>query len=321
MEVRVLNYGGIITDIFVPDRNGKLENVVLGFESLENYRHNNDPYFGALIGRYANRIGKATFQMGGKRYQLFANNNGNTLHGGRKGFDKVVWNVKQVSDSILILTYFSLDGEEGFPGNLWIEVMLSLDEYNTLTFNYKATTDQATYVSFTSHSYFNLTAGKSPTITNHEIKILAEKITEVDKEGIPTGQLLEVTDSPFNFLKMKTIGTDLGRVPGGYDHNYVLVKTNGNEQGKAELAAEVCDPLTGRVMRLYTTEPGLQFYSGNFLDGSIKGKDGQAYVKHSGFCLEPQHFPDSPNQPHFPNTILQPGETYLQTSVLEFSVR
>lgn len=321
MEVRILNYGGTITDIIVPDRNGSLENVVLGFASLEGYRGKNNPYFGALIGRYANRIGKAAFQIGTERYTLSANNNGNTLHGGLKGFDKVIWKVKSVSDSSLLLTYHSSDGEEGFPGNLDVEVLLTLGHDNTLTFEYKATTDKATPVSLTSHSYFNLSAGKSATIEKHELQILAEKITEVDDLLIPTGQFMEVFETPFNFLERKAIGADLDSVEGGYDHNFVLIEAKGKETGLAGHAAELYDPLSGRVMRLYTTEPGLQFYSGNFLDGTITGKNGQVYVKHAGLCLEPQRFPDSPNQPHFPNTILQPGETYRQTSVLEFSVR
>jgi aldose 1-epimerase len=281
----------------------------------------NNPYFGALIGRYANRIGKATFQIGTERYQLSANNNGNTLHGGVKGFDQVIWKVKSVSDSSLLFTYHSRDGEEGFPGNLDAEVLLTLGHNNTLTFEYKATTDKATPVSLTSHSYFNLSAGKSATIEKHELQILAEKITEVDATLIPTGQFMEVFETPFNFLEMKAIGADLDSVRGGYDHNFVLIEAHGKETGLAGHAAELYDALSGRVMRLYTTEPGLQFYSGNFLDGTITGKNGQIYVKHAGLCLEPQRFPDSPNQPHFPNTILQPGETYRQTSVLEFSVR
>lgn len=322
MEVRVLNYGGTITDIIVPDRKGNVENVVLGFGSPEGYRGKNNPYFGALIGRYANRIGKAAFQIGTERYQLSANNNGNTLHGGLNGFDKVIWKVKSVSDRSLLLTYHSADGEEGFPGNLDAEVLLTLGHLNTLTFEYKATTDKATPVSLTSHSYFNLSAGKSAAIEQHELQILAEKITEVDDLLIPTGQFREVFETPFNFLEMKPIGADLGSVPGGYDHNFVLlIEAAGKEKGLSGHAAELYDPLSGRVMRLYTTEPGLQFYSGNFLDGTITGKNGHVYVKHAGLCLEPQRFPDSPNQPHFPNTILLPGETYRQTSVLEFSIR
>jgi aldose 1-epimerase len=207
MEVRILNYGGTITDIIVPDRSGNFENVVLGFATLEGYRGKNNPYFGALIGRYANRIGKAAFQIGEERYPLSANNNGNTLHGGMKGFDKVIWNVKSVSDSSLLLTYHSADGGRGLSGKPDVEVLLTLGHNNTLTFEYKATTDKATPVSLTSHSYFNLSAGKSATIEKHELQILAEKITEVDDLLIPTGQFIEVFETPFNFLEMKTIGT------------------------------------------------------------------------------------------------------------------
>lgn len=319
MQVSVLNYGGTITEINVPDRNGNFENVVLSFPNLTGYLGDNNPYFGALIGRYANRIGKATFQLDGKTYTLPPNNNGNTLHGGDKGFDKVVWDVKIESDSSLRMTYDSPDGEEGFPGNLHVEVVFTLNETNALTLDYSATADQATPVNLTSHAYFNLSAGKSSTILDHELQLFAERITAVNDSLIPTGEFMEVFETPFDFLKAKSIGRDIQNVPGGYDHNFVLFEAK--ETGLAGPAAILYDPLSGREMKLYTSEPGLQFYSGNFLDGTITGKSGQVYVKHSGLCLEPQHFPDSPNQPHFPNTILKPGETYYQTSRFEFSVR
>lgn len=319
MQVSVLNYGGTITEVIVPDRKGNFENVVLGFPTLEGYLSENNPYFGALIGRYANRIGKATFQLNDQLYTLAPNNNGNTLHGGNKGFDKVVWDVKIESDSSMRLTYDSPDGEEGFPGNLHVEVVFTLSETNALTLDYTATADKATPVNLTSHAYFNLAAGKSPTILDHELQLFAERITAVNDSLIPTGEYLEVFETPFDFLEAKKIGRDIQNVPGGYDHNFVLFEAK--ETGLAGPAAILYDPLSGREMKLFTSEPGLQFYSGNFLDGTITGKNGQVYVKHAGLCLEPQHFPDSPNQPHFPNTILKPGETYYQTSRFEFSVR
>ena len=319
MQVSVLNYGGTITEVIVPDRKGNFENVVLGFPTLEGYLSENNPYFGALIGRYANRIGKATFQLNDQLYTLAPNNNGNTLHGGNKGFDKVVWDVKIESDSSMRLTYDSPDGEEGFPGNLHVEVVFTLSETNALTLDYTATADKATPVNLTSHAYFNLAAGKSPTILDHELKLFAERITAVNDSLIPTGEYLEVFETPFDFLEAKKIGRDIQNVPGGYDHNFVLFEAK--ETGLAGPAAILYDSLSGREMKLFTSEPGLQFYSGNFLDGTITGKNGQVYVKHAGLCLEPQHFPDSPNQPHFPNTILKPGETYYQTSRFEFSVR
>lgn len=319
MQVSVLNYGGTITEIIVPDRNGNFENVVLSFPTLTGYLGDNNPYFGALIGRYANRIGKATFQLNEQQYTLAPNNNGNTLHGGKKGFDKVVWNVKLESDSSLRMTYDSPDGEEGFPGNLHVEVVFTLSEANALTLDYTATTDQATPVNLTSHAYFNLSAGKSSTILDHELQLFAERITAVNDSLIPTGEFMEVFETPFDFLEAKSIGRDIQNVPGGYDHNFVLFEAK--ETGLAGPAAILYDPLSGREMKLFTSEPGLQFYSGNFLDGTITGKNGQVYIKHSGLCLEPQHFPDSPNQPHFPSTILKPGETYYQTSRFEFSTR
>lgn len=319
MQVSVLNYGGTITELVVPDRNGNFENVVLGFPTLEGYRGENNPYFGALIGRYANRISKATFNLDGQQYILAPNNNGNTLHGGNKGFDKVVWDVKIESDSSLRMVYDSPDGEEGFPGNLHVEVVFSLSNTNALTLDYTATTDEATPVNLTSHAYFNLSAGKSQTILEHELQLFAERITAVNDSLIPTGEFMEVFETPFDFLEPKAIGRDIQQVSGGYDHNFVLFEAK--ETGLAGPAAILYDPLSGREMKLFTSEPGLQFYSGNFLDGTITGKSGQVYVKHAGLCLEPQHFPDSPNQPHFPSTILKPGETYYQTSRFEFRVR
>lgn len=317
MMVKVLNYGGTITDIIVPDRNGIFENVVLGFDNLEGYLQATNPYFGCLIGRYANRIANAQFSFNGQTYKLAANNNGHSLHGGIKGFDKVIWEVQAVSDSSLRLTYRSPDGEEGYPGNLEVNVLLSLTSDNALILDYTASTDKPTPVNLTSHSYFNLSAGKAPTILDHELFIRAETITAVTGELIPTGKLESIRQSAFDFNKARRIGEGIGSIPGGYDHNYVITPS----ENLGNPAAELYDPLSGRVLSLYTTEPGIQFYSGNFLDGSLKGRGGQVYPKHAGLCLEPQHFPDSPNQPAFPNTILNPGETYRQTSIYKFSVR
>lgn len=318
MQVSILNYGGTITEILVPDKDENFDNIVLGFSTLEDFRDNNSPYFGALMGRYANRIGNATFRVGDVHYKLQANNNGNTLHGGNKGFDKVLWKVKTVSDNSVKLIYDSPDGEEGFPGNLHVEVLFTVGVENTLTLEYTATTDKATPVNLTSHPYFNLSAGKNPTILDHVLQIQAEQLTEVDSNSIPTGKFLSVSETPFDFRAPKRIGADIMDVAPGYDHNFVLPVVT---EPLTQPAAELYDPLSGRVMRLFTTEPGLQFYTANFLDGSITGKNGHVYVKHAGLCLEPQHFPDSPNKPHFPNTILQPGETYHQTSRFEFLVR
>lgn len=319
MRVSVLNYGGTITEIVVPDRNGNLENVVLGFSTPEDFQRKKNPYFGAIIGRYANRIGHATFRIDNIDYKLPDNNNGNTLHGGHRGFDKVLWTVKPESERSLRLIYDSPDGEEGFPGNLHVEVLLTLRAENTLTLDYTATTDKATPVNLTSHPYFNLSAGKNPTILDHVLQIHAEQLTEVDGNAIPTGKFIDVIETPFDFRTPKRVVTDIDRVPGGFDHNFVLSTSYGSWHENS--AAELYDPLSGRVMRLYTTEPGLQFYSANFLDGAITGKNDHVYVKHAGLCLEPQHFPDSPNQPHFPNTILRPDETYYQTSRFEFTFR
>jgi aldose 1-epimerase len=317
MMVKVLSYGGTITDIIVPDRNGIFENVVLGFDKLEGYRQQANPYFGCLVGRYANRLANAQFSLNGQTYTLAANNNGHSLHGGNKGFDKVIWEVQVVSDSSVLLTYRSPDGEEGYPGNLEVKVLLSLTSDNALILDYTASTDKPTPVNLTSHSYFNLSAGKAPTILDHELFIRAKTITAVTGELIPTGRLENIRQSSFDFNVPKRIGADIGNIPGGYDHNYVITPP----EDLSEPAAELYDPLSGRVLTLYTTEPGIQFYSGNFLDGTLTGRGGQIYRKHAGLCLEPQHFPDSPNQPSFPGTILNPGETYRQTSIYRFSVR
>jgi aldose 1-epimerase len=317
MIVKVINYGGTITDIIVPDRDNQFTNVVLGFSSLEGYLQEGNPYFGSTVGRYANRIAGATFSLNGERYQLAPNNFGNSLHGGIRGFDKVFWDIKILSDSSLALHYTSPDGEEGFPGTLTVELILSLGEDNTLTFTYSAATDKPTPVNLTNHSYFNLSGGKDSTMLNHELTIKANRITVVNDQLLPTGELLPVSGTPFDFSTSKRIGNDLGQVAGGYDHNYIL---NKNEKELVS-AALLYDPSSGRQLELFTTEPGVQFYSGNFLDGTLTHVQGKSYQKHAGLCLEPQHFPDSPNQPTFPNTIVLPGQTYSQISVFKFSVR
>ena len=318
MQVSVINYGGTITKIITADKNGTMGDVVAGFESLDGYLQKNDPYFGSLVGRYANRIAGAKFTLDGKQYTLAANNYGNSLHGGNKGFDKVYWSISKLGDSSLKLTYQSKDGEEGYPGNLSVDVIYSLTSGNSLKIEYNATTDKPTPVNLTNHSYFNLSAGKDSTILNHHLQINADKFTPVNDQLIPTGELSDLKGGPMDFNTEKQIGKDIAQVKGGYDHNWVLNK-NGNALDKI---ASLYDPGSGRLMEVYTTEPGLQFYSGNFLDGTLKNtKGGAKYVLHGALCLETQHFPNSPNQPNFPSTILKPSETYHQTTAYKFSVR
>lgn len=318
MTVSIINYGATVTAIMVPDKNGQMGDVVLGYDSLSGYTQKGSPYFGAVVGRYGNRIAKGKFTLDGKTYTLATNNNGNSLHGGLKGFDKVVWNAQQQGDNALTLTYDSKDGEEGYPGNLHAQVVYSLTDDNGLKIDYTATTDKATPINLTNHSYFNLSAGKATTIEDHELMLNADKYTAVNDNLIPTGQNPSVKGTPMDFTIAKKIGKDLPMVKGGYDHNYVLNK-KGNE---LSLAATVHDPSSGRLMEVYTTQPGVQFYSGNFLDGTLKDtKNGASYIKHAALCLETQHFPDSPNQPSFPSTILKPGETYHYTTIYKFSTK
>ncbi len=317
MVVKVIDYGGTITDIIVPDRKGAFGNVVLGFNSLEGYLRSDNPYMGATIGRYANRIAKGAFQLDGKEYQVTKNNNGHCLHGGNKGFDQVYWQIKILSDSSLLMTYRSVDGEEGFPGNVDVQVIMTVGSDNTVRLDYEAVSDQPTPVNMTNHSYFNLSAGKQETILDHELIIHGDQYTPSNEDLIPTGEIRTVKGTAFDFTRSKVIGKEISDVPGGYDHNFVL----NDADDKLILAAELFDPASGRKLGLFTTEPGLQFYSGNFLDGSITGNNGRNYIRHGGLCLEPQHFPDSPNQSSFPNTILRPGQVYRQTSVFKFSVQ
>ena len=323
IQVSILNYGGTITKILVPGKDGKMGDVVLGFESFDGYRQKTNPYMGALVGRYANRIGSAKFTLDGKLYKLAANNFGNSLHGGTVGFDKVIWAVTKIGDSSLKLAYQSKDGEEGYPGNLSAEVIYTLTSDNSLKIDYAATTDKATPVNLTNHSYFNLSAGKDSTVLGHVVQLNADKYTPVNNQLIPTGQISDVKGTPLDFTTAKAIGKDIGSVKGGYDHNWVLNKKGTNPDSyRDQQAATVYDPKSGRFMEVFTTQPGIQFYTGNFLDGSLmQTVGGQKYVQHAGLCLETQHYPDSPNQPSFPSSILKPGETYRQTTVYKFSVK
>jgi len=318
MVVKILNYGGTVTDIITPDKNGKMGDVVLGYDSLAGYLQTGNPYFGCLVGRYGNRIANAKFTLDGKEYTLAANNGPNTLHGGLKGFDKVIWIVKLFNDSSLLLSYSSKDGEEGYPGNLSVDVMYSLSDDNGLKIDYAAVTDKATPVNLTNHCYFNLSAGADSTILDHELMLKADKYTPVNATLIPIGKIDDVKGTPMDFTTSKKIGKDLAAVTGGYDHNWV-VNRSGND---LELIASVYHAGSGRHMEVFTTQPGIQFYTGNFLDGTLKNtREGMKYVKHAALCLETQHFPDSPNQSSFPNTILKPGETYHETTVYKFSIK
>ncbi|WP_026354710.1 aldose epimerase family protein [Massilia niastensis] len=318
MVVKIIDFGGVITELHAPDREGRFADVVLGFDTLEPYR-GDSPYFGALIGRYGNRIGKGRFTLDGKAFQLPTNNGNNHLHGGPAGFDKVRWNAAIDGDS-LRLSYRSVDGEQGYPGNLDATVVYTLTDDNELVVRFHAVSDRPTPVNLTQHSYFNL-AGEGD-ILGHELSIDADAFVPIDAESIPLGALAQVAGTPFDFRTPRPIGERIGQPDKqlrhglGYDHNFALNKPNGKTMTRA---ARVVEPGSGRVLELYTEEPGVQFYSGNFLDGTLKGK-GRSYAHRSGFCLEPQHFPDSPNQPQFPNTILRPGEVYQTVSRFRFSV-
>lgn len=325
MEARITNYGGIVVSLVVPDRNGKGADVVLGFDSLASYI-NDSPYFGSLVGRYGNRIGKGTFELNGTKYMLAINNGANHLHGGVKGFDKVVWSVDEQQSKpgkSLVLTYLSKDGEEGYPGNLSVKVVYSLTDSNELKIEYSATTDKPTVVNLTHHSYFNLAGAGNGNILDHELLIDADRFTPVDWGLIPTGELKSVKRTPMDFTVATAIGARINepydqlKNGGGYDHNWVLNKA-ANAFG---LAARVYEKTSGRVMEVLTTEPGVQFYSGNFLIGTHIGKGNKKYDHRYGFCLETQHFPDSPNKPQFPTTTLNPGQTLTSTTVYRFSTK
>lgn len=308
-EVSVTSYGGAITSLKTPDRNGHFGDIVLGFETLAEYV-GNPRYFGALIGRHANRIARGRFSLNGVEYQLPCNNGANHLHGGFRGFDKREWTVRE-DDNALHLTYFSKDGEEGYPGDLTAFVDYTLRD-NELRIDYRATTDRDTIVNLTNHSYFNLRG--AGTILDHELTLNADHFTPVCSDLIPTGEIKAVAGTAWDFRTGKAIGSDLDAA-GGYDHNFVL----NDWDGTLRLAARLHDATTGRMLEILTTEPGIQFYSGNFLDGSFTGKNGFVYEKYTGLCLEPQHFPDAPNHPNFPSTTLRAGEEYKHTSIYRFS--
>ncbi|NND33229.1 MAG: galactose mutarotase [Saprospiraceae bacterium] len=327
MTVTITNYGGIIVSILTPDRDGNFDDVTLGFDSLADYVEHN-PFFGALVGRYGNRIGNASFKIDNIIYEVAANNNGNHLHGGIRGFDKYLWDAEIINQSgadALQLSRRSPDMEEGYPGNLDVTVVYSLDDSNQLSIEYTATSDKKTICNLTNHAYFNLAGQGNGTIENHEIMINANHYTPVDEGLIPTGEIATVESTPFDFRTAKSIGDQINsdhpqmKIGSGYDHNFVLNHQPGS--GTIQLAAEVYEPTTGRVMKTFTSEPGVQFYTGNFMSGNVVGKGGKTYQRRGGFCLETQHFPDSPNKPEFPSTLLAPGQTYHSTTAYQFSAR
>jgi aldose 1-epimerase len=325
LQATITNYGAIVTSLRTPDRNGQMTDVVLGFDSIDGYLKTH-PYFGAVVGRYGNRIAKGRFTLNGKEYQLATNNGPNALHGGIRGFDKRVWTARDVSkDGVpaLELTYASRDKEEGYPGNLTAKVTYSVTDNNELRLDYEATTDQDTILNLTNHSYFNLKGQGEGDILDHQIQIHADRFTPVDETLIPTGELKPVEGTAFDFRQPAAIGARIGQkdeqlIRGkGYDHNFVL---NG-PQGELSPAVRVTEPATGRVMEVLTTQPGVQFYTGNFLDGTLTGKGGKRYDFRYGFCLETQHFPDSPNKPQFPSVVLKPDETFRSTTIYRFSAK
>lgn len=318
-KVKITNYGGTVTSWVTKDKAGNMSDVVMGYDSLAPYLQAS-PYFGAIIGRYGNRIAKGSFTLDGKTFKLAANDGPNHLHGGTKGFDKVVWDAQPDTaggNTSLILTYLSKDGEEGYPGNLNVKVVYTLNDADGLLMDYSAETDQPTVVNLTNHSYFNLSGDVSNTILNHTLQVHADKYTPVDATLIPTGDLVDVTGTPFDFRQPFKIGDRIANVEGGYDHNFVLHRTSDG----MELVATLYDTISGRQLEVITTEPGLQFYSGNFLDGTLKTPDGKSIVKHGALCLETQHFPDSPNKPDFPTTVLKPGEKYSTQTIYKITVR
>lgn len=322
MQVAVTSYGARIVSILVPDRHGKTADVVLGFDNLAGYL-GNDPYFGATIGRYANRIANGKFTLDGVEYHLPINDGPNSLHGGTQGFDKRVWTGREISQShpAVEFTYLSKNGEEGYPGDLHVEVLYRLEDDNALRIDYKATTDKDTVINMTNHSYFNLSGQGRGSILNQEVMINANQFTPISATMIPTGEIRSVAGTPFDFRKLTRIGARINEknqqleFAHGYDDNFVLTR----ESPGLVLAARAVDPESGRVLEVFTTEPGLQFYTGNFLDGSIHGKNGKVYGHRSAFTMETQHYPDSPNHPDFPTTELKPGQTFHQTTIFKFS--
>jgi len=316
MEVSITNYGGIVTSIKVPDKDGNIEDVVLGFDDLEKYKSGH-PFFGAITGRYANRIANGQFELNGETYQLATNDGENHLHGGNEGFDKKLWDAEvNEEENSVTLSYLSPDGEEGYPGNLDVDVTYTLTEENELQIDYRATTDKATVVNLTNHSYFNLSGDPSQGILDHLLTIHADRYTPVDEGLIPTGELAPVDGTAFDFTDPETVGARIESIPPGYDHNYVLNDPNSGIRKIAALEHEE----SGRIMEVYTDQPGVQLYTGNFLDGSITGHHGVPIEQYAALCLETQTFPDSPNKPDFPSPVLNPGETYETTTVYQFKV-
>lgn len=320
MQMTVTNYGARVVTLLAPDRAGKMADVVLGFDSLDDYLKTN-PFFGAIAGRYGNRIGKAHFTLNGVEYKLAANNGPNSLHGGDKGFDKKVWTAKQDGPQRLELSYVSKDGEEGYPGTMTTKIVYSLTDDNAFRIDYTITTDKDTVKNVTNHSYFNLAGAGEGDILGHQVTLYASKFTPVDAGLIPTGELRPVDGTPFDFRQPHTIGERIDapdeqiKLGKGYDHNFVL----DGAMGSLHPVAKIVEPKSGRVLDVSTTEPGVQFYSGNFLDGTLTGKGGKVYKQRYGLCLETQHFPDSPNKPDFPTVVLKPGETYQSTTIYKFS--
>lgn len=324
VTTQITNYGGIITTLNVPDKNGTFEDVVLGFYTLEEYLKKS-PHFGCLVGRFGNRIANGQFTLNGIEYQMATNNGPNSLHGGKVGFDKKVWSPEMVTEddaSALKLTYLSPDGEENYPGNLNVEAMYTLNDDNELILTFKATTDKTTVLNLTHHSYFNLKGHGNGDILDHLMQFNSSELVAIDSTSIPLGPLMNVKNTPFDFQQSKSIGQDIDvddeqiKNGNGYDHSFVVEDYN----EELKLACTVREPASGRIMEVWTTEPAVQFYTANFLDGSITGKDGKVYHKRNGFCLEAQHFPDSPNHPEYPTTVLNPGEDYDQTTIYKFLV-
>lgn len=323
MEAHFTNYGGRLVSLVVPDKKGEPTDVVIGLPSSDAFKESTEPYFGATIGRYGNRIAKGKFSLNGKEYSVPVNNGENALHGGPGGFNNVVWDAEQPDDKTLVLTYLSEDMEQGFPGNLEVKVTYSLTEENAIKMEYEATTDKPTVVNLTNHAFFNLNGEGSGSIEGHTLQIFADKFTPVDQGLIPTGELKDVAGTPFDFSEPKTIGKEIEteneqlKFGKGYDHNFVL---NGTQAEGMNHAAKVVGDKSGIVMNIYTEEPGLQFYSGNFMQSKNELKNGAKDDFRTAFCLETQHFPDAPNQPEFPSTILEPGVTYHTISVYDFDV-
>ncbi len=326
LETKITNFGGKVVTLMVPDHDGNFADIVLGYETIQEYIPGNK-YFGALIGRYGNRIANGKFSFNDEEFTVPQNNNGNALHGGLSGFNDKVWDAEQISTDdgeALVLTYLSKDGEEGYPGNLNCKIVYTLTNENELKIDYTATTDKATVINLTHHSFFNLAGAGSGTILDHQLQLNAKYYTPVGEGLIPTGEIISVNGTPMDFTTPHKIGEridadfDQLKLGGGYDHNWVIDKQT---VGEIALAATMVEPKSGRVMKVFTSEPGIQFYAGNFLDGSNNGKDGIAYGYRTAFCLETQHYPDSPNQPNFPTTALNPDETYKHTCIYKFSIK